>query len=103
MFDLTEIISAVIALAVALITAFLIPWMKTKLSASQQEKLVFWLQVAVQSAEEYFRGPGRGEEKAAYVREFLQDKGYDLDDKVITALIDSTVWQLINRFKEGAA
>ena len=99
MFDLTEIISAIIALAVALITAFLIPWLKTKMNKTQQDKLVFWLEVAVTAAEEYFKGSGRGQEKAEYVRAFLKQQGYDLDAAVLSALINGTVWQLINQFK----
>ena len=99
MFDLTEIISAIIALAVALITAFLVPWLKGKLSLNQKENMTFWLEVAVTAAEEYFKGPGRGQEKAEYVRAFLKQQGYDLDAAVLSALINGTVWQLINQFK----
>ena len=96
MIDLTPIIDAVIALAAALATAFLIPWIKKRLSAEDQEKLTFWLKIGVQAAEEYYRGPGQGEAKAEYVRQLLRKKGYDLDVNEVIALINSTVWELIH-------
>lgn len=98
MVNLTPFFQALLALATAIMTAFVIPWIQSKLSAEKQAKLVQWINIAVEAAEQILAGPGRGEEKRAYVVAFLAEKGYILDmDKVSTeidALIESAVYQL---------
>lgn len=94
MVDITNIVSAVITLIVALITTFLIPWLKNKLDADKFEKIQAWTKVAVQAAEMIYNGAGRGEEKKAYVIQYLNDKGFKLDTATIDALIESAVLEL---------
>lgn len=94
MVDITNIVSAVITLIVALITTFLIPWLKNKLDADKFEKVQAWTKVAVQAAEMIYNGAGRGEEKKAYVIQYLKDKGFKLDTATIDALIESAVLEL---------
>ena len=94
MVDITNIVSAVITLIVALITTFLIPWLKNKLDADKFEKVQAWTKVAVQAAEMIYNGAGRGEEKKAYVIQYLKDKGFKLDTATIDALIESVVHEL---------
>ena len=43
MTDLTHILNAVIALLAALVTAFVIPWLKRKTSAQEREELLRWV------------------------------------------------------------
>ena len=94
MVDITGIVSAAITLIVALITTFLIPWLKNKLDADKFEKVRAWTKVAVQAAEMIYNGAGRGEEKKAYVIQYLNDKGFKLDTATIDALIESAVLEL---------
>lgn len=96
MTDITNVTSAVVTLIVALITTFLIPWLKTKLDAEKFEKVKAWTKVAVQAAEMIYSGEGRGEEKKAYVVEFLNSKGYSIDIESINNLIESAVLELKN-------
>ena len=42
MVDLTQIIVAVLTLVISLITAFLIPYLKTKVSAEKLDTIKFW-------------------------------------------------------------
>ena len=42
MIDLTPIVNAMIALAAAVATAFLIPWIRSKTTAEQREDLLAW-------------------------------------------------------------
>ena len=49
--DLTQIVIYVIGLVFALISAFLIPYIKSKLSAEQFKKLQNYAKVAVEAAE----------------------------------------------------
>ena len=72
--DLTSIANAVIALIAAIITAFVIPWIRSKTTAAQFEKIKMWVTVAVEAAEQLYTGSGRGAEKKAYVVEFLNSK-----------------------------
>ena len=47
--DLTSIANAVIALIAAIITAFVIPWIRSKTTAAQFEKIKMWVTVAPNS------------------------------------------------------
>lgn len=94
MVDLTPIITAVLTLIFSLITAFLIPYIKTKMSAEQFATIKLWVQVAVQAAEMLYVGSGRGEEKKKYVIEFLNSKGFTLNAEEIENLIESAVLEL---------
>ena len=94
MVDLTHIITAVLTLIFSLITAFLIPYIKTKVSAEQFATIKLWAQVAVQASEMLYVGSGRGEEKKKYVIEFLNSKGFTLNAEEIENLIESAVLEL---------
>lgn len=94
MIDLTPIMEAIIALVTAVITAFLIPWLKGKIDADKLEKIKLWVTVAVEAAEQLYKGSGRGEEKKAYVVQFLQEKGFTLDPDSLDKLIEAAVFNL---------
>ena len=94
MVDLTPIITTVLTLIFSLITAFLIPYIKTKVSAEQFATIKLWVRVAVQAAEMLYVGSGRGEEKKKYVIEFLNSKGFTLNAEEIENLIESAVLEL---------
>ena len=94
MVALTPIITTVLTLIFSLITAFLIPYIKTKVSAEQFATIKLWVQVAVQAAEMLYVGSGRGEEKKKYVIEFLNSKGFTLNAEEIENLIESAVLEL---------
>lgn len=95
MIDLTKIVEAIIGLAVALVTTFLIPWLKARLTADQQERLESLLEIAVESAEQIYTGPGRGKEKLLAAQDYLNRKGYDVD----VEQIEAAVWSYINHRK----
>ena len=94
MIDLTSLFEAIITLIVAIISAFLIPYIKSKVSAEKFETLKSWVKVAVQAAEMLYRESGMGEQKKAYVIEYLNSKGYDLDTDTLNNLIESAVLEL---------
>lgn len=94
MIDLTPIMEAIIALVVAVITAFVIPWLKGKIDADKLEQIKLWVTVAVEAAEQLYNGTGRGEEKKAYVVKFLQEKGFTLDQDSLDKLIEAAVFNL---------
>lgn len=61
--DLTSIANAVIALIAAIITAFVIPWIRSKTTAAQFEKIKMWVTVAVEAAEQLYTGSGRAQRR----------------------------------------
>ena len=91
MFDITPIFEAIIALAAAVITSLLIPYIKSRTTAEQQQTINEWVQIAVIAAEQIFKGSGRGAEKKEYVIGFLADKGFKLDEASVNVLIESAV------------
>ena len=94
MTDLTPIVNAVIALIAAIITTFLIPWIKSKIDAAKLAQIVEWVGIAVRAAEQIYNESGMGEEKKQYVLDFLADKGFTLDPNSINAMIEAAVKEL---------
>ena len=86
MIDLTDIIQAVIALIVALITYKVIPWLKARTTESQQAILMATVRTLVYAAEQLY-GAGKGDEKLQYVKQKLEEKGFDIDIDAIEAAV----------------
>ncbi len=86
MIDLTPILQAILGLAAALITAKLIPWIKSKTTAAQQSTLAMVTDVLVYAAEQVY-GAGNGKQKLEYVAEKLQERGFEVDIDTIEAAV----------------
>ena len=52
--DITPVVNAVIALIAAAVTAFVIPWVKSKTTAAQREEINSWVKIAVTAAEQIY-------------------------------------------------
>ena len=61
--DYTQIILTFLALLGAIITTVIVPWIRRKLSESQQRNLEFYLRILVAAAETAFKDEGAGAEK----------------------------------------
>ena len=94
MFDITPIIEAVAALIGVIITCVLIPYIKSKTTTEQQKEINAWVKIAVSAAEQIYTGSGRGEEKKAYVLEWLRSHGVTVDDEKLDAMIEAAVYEL---------
>lgn len=101
MIDLTAVFNAVIALLAALITAFVIPWLKRKTSAQDREELLRWVEIAVAAAEQLWDST-QGEEKKKAVTAFLREKGFTFTESEIDSAIEAAVLRL-HRELEAAA
>lgn len=97
-FDVTEILECIVMLVSAVVTTFLIPYLKQKLSDEKRQRLLFWIDVAVKSAEQLY-GSKTGQQKKEYVVAFLLSKGIVADIDEVTALIESEVYKLTNAEK----
>ena len=98
MYDITPIIEAVAALIAALITVFVIPYIKGKTTANQQQQINAWVRIAVMAAEQIYTGSGRGAEKKEYVINWLRAHGITVDENKLDALIEAAVYNLNNGF-----
>ena len=96
MFDITVIIEAVFALLAAIITAIVIPYIKSKTTASQQAEINACVNFTDTATTEIYTGSGRGEEKKAYVLNWLQEHGITVDAEKLDALIEAAVYDLTN-------
>lgn len=99
--DLTVIIEAVAALIAAILSAFVIPWIRSKTTNEQFDKIQMWVEVAVEAAEQLYTGSGRGAEKKAYVVEFLEAKGFTIDADSLDKLIEAAVFNLPSYIKSA--
>lgn len=92
--DITIIIEAVFALIAAVITAIVIPYIKSRTTAQQQEQINAWVKIAVTAAEQIYVGSGRGEEKKVYVINWLREHGITVDESKLDAMIEAAVYDL---------
>ena len=91
--DYTQIISAVLALISALVSAFLIPWIKTKIDADKLQTVRAYVEIGVKAAEQLYTA-SEGDKKKAYVISFLAGKGIKFDVETVDKLIEAAVLQL---------
>ena len=94
MIDITSIVNAVIALLAAVVSTFLVPWIKGKVEAQKLEKIMDWVTIAVSAAEQIYNESGMGEKKKQYVLDFLKDKGLTVDINSVDAMIEAAVYGL---------
>jgi hypothetical protein len=84
--------------AAALVTAFLLPWLKAKIGAEAWSKLIEVVRVAVRAAEKAYEKEDndlvRQTAKYEYVLGFLAEKGIDISESGLDALINSAVQEL---------
>lgn len=87
--DYTTIFNAVLALLGAIITAFVVPYVKSKTTEAQQATIGTWIGIAVAAAEQMFDSQ-MGEEKLEYVQNYLETLGIS----VTVEEIESSVYWL---------
>lgn len=95
--DLTPIIQTFISLLALIITAFVIPWIKAKTTAQNQETLEKLTRTLVYAAEQLY-GSQTGSQKLSYVQSELEKRGYTLNIAAIEAAVREMnfMWSLNN-------
>jgi hypothetical protein len=93
--DMTQVLLALISLLSVVITTFVVPWIKSKTTLTQQEQLVVWVKIAVAAAEQLF-ALAEGEQKKDYVVNWLKERGITFDEAVIDAAVEAEVYKLKN-------
>lgn len=80
---LFQIILLLVPVVCAIITGYIIPLIKSNISANQLDEIIKWIGKAVAAAEVLFNVPKSGEEKREYVINFI-DKMFNAKKEVIT-------------------
>ena len=96
--DLTQIILAIITLISAVLTGFVIPWLKNKLTDHQYDMLSALVRVGVFAAEQIFTTE-QWKVKKQYVVDLLEENGDTVNTTAVDALIEATVREL--RIEQG--
>lgn len=92
--DLTPIFQALIVLVAALITRYVVPWIKARTTIEQRREIRDVVSILVFAAEKLYTGFGRGEEKLAWVQDHLKAHGYELDTDELTELVNAEIKKL---------
>lgn len=100
MTNLTPVLEAIIALAVAVISTFLIPWIKSKTTAQDREELLAWVDIAVAAAQQLYHHLD-GQARLDYALSVLSAQGFDIDSDAVLDAVESAVLKL-HRQLEGA-
>lgn len=95
-YNITPIVEAIIALATAIISIFVVPFVKNKVSQQDMQSLLSWVEIAVKAAEQLYTSTD-GEKKKQYVLTFLANKGYRIDDDEIDKAIEAAVLDVHNK------
>ncbi len=91
--DYTFIFELITTLVSLVITGFLIPFLRKRLSDEKADELRKWITIAVEAAEQLFGGK-TGQKKKEWVVAFLLSKGIVFNVDEVTALIESEVYKL---------
>ena len=94
MTDVTGIFEAVFALVGVVITAVVIPYIRSRTTAQQRAEINAWVKTAVAAAEQVYAGAGRGAEKKEYVLSWLREHGAAVDEAKLDAIIEAAVYEL---------
>ena len=99
--NITQVILGLLTLLFGLAEAFLIPWLKTKVSNDKLAKIIDTIDILVAAAEQIAARDGYTNEwKKQHVIEMLEKNGYTVDD-VLDDFIEAAVIRLHNELLEG--
>lgn len=83
-----------IALIGAMFTYIVRPYINSKTTEKQRDDMVFWVRIAVNAAEQMKDAGILRIPKKAYVLDFLNSKGIQIDESQLNALIEAAVYEL---------
>jgi len=88
MFDFTALIQALIGLCATAVTAYVIPWIKSKTSENQRASIMNIVRMLVEAAEQLAENNGwDGKAKLAYVKRELEKRNISIDIQAIEAMV----------------
>lgn len=99
--NITPIAQAVVVLIAAIITTFVVPWIKSKVNNEDMAIFLRWVDIAVAAAEQLYESTD-GTAKKEYVLAYLRDKGYTVDVDDLENAIEAAVLKLHKELYGGA-
>ena len=104
-FDLTQIVVAVIGLLGLIITSVIVPLIKSKLTDAQWQMVKAYALAGVQAAEIIFNAQGQGEAKLRWVSEYITNQclahGIKIDAETVRVAIENA-WKSLGLDKKEA-
>lgn len=98
--DIQMIWKFVLTVLSAILTTFLIPYLKERYDNQKLAQAVSWVRIAVRSAEQIYNESGVGPQKKAYVISFMNKKGIKIDEEKLNAMIEATVFEMNQALKQ---
>lgn len=98
------IIKIVIGVLLALITRYLIPYLKTLKDGARWNRLIDMVQTAVEAAEQSIHDKGsiKKEDVTNFITNWLKESGVDVSAEEIDKLIESAVYKMNKRKQKTA-
>ena len=88
MFDITSLVNSLLGLCAAVITAYVIPWIKSKTTENQRKHIMNIVKMLVSAAEQLAENNGwEGKQKLIYVKQQLEKRGIGIDLEAIEAMV----------------
>ena len=91
--DITQLVIGVIGICVLFVTMVILPLARAKFGNESVEEFLRWVKIGVQAAEQIY-AIADGEQKKMYVLEFLDSKGYDVNEDEVDKAIEAAVLEL---------
>ena len=96
-----KIVGAILTILVALITGFVIPWLKSKVDGEQTQKLAYYVDMAVRCAEQIYT-PDQWQDKKQYVTDYITRLVNDTFNLTLSSQdIDVLIEGAVNQIKKG--
>jgi len=100
MIDLTPVFQALPGLFAVVVTAVIIPLVRSRLNDERLERAKHWARIVVNAAEMIFPQAGSGSKKKAYALNFLNNRGFKLGAEELDALVECAVCEQKNAVNE---
>jgi len=91
--DITTVFTAFIALLMAVVTAFVIPWLRRETAAYDMDDLLAWVDIAVAAAQQLYH-QADGEKRLQHALSLLREKGFDVNDAAVRNAVEAAVLKL---------
>lgn len=98
--SITTLVEAVCTILGILLTAYVIPWLKSKIGEDKYQKLIEFVKICVRAAEQLFPD-GDGTIKKSYVRGLVSNYAQSLAIGLNEAEIDAIIEGIVNSIKKG--
>lgn len=96
-----ELVMWLIRLAGLAIIALLIPYIRTKTTESQYNKILNYVSVGVSAAQQMYKVFGAGFDRKQYVVDWLRSQKLNITEEQLDALIEAAVFELNQIMKEA--